>query len=256
MVYCSTGLELVTTPHHRQTCPGSRSTAQADTGHPRTFSRAQQEHRDASKDPLPAKTLALIAKVTRSINRGIGQTPLKDSFELELLHSSLPVEEKDPGYWYRHTDAARDITTLCCWWLLRGIENAAAKMKHVWRQTTSMANTTYFTLPIQKSDKTGICVSVAVTTAATRTIPTRFCPHCAMVRHEKRVRYFFPQNDTVPFMPKPDGSHPSTYRSSTELFNPLEQSYPDQALTVRASTDFPNTFAEFQVTVPHQTMQS
>lgn len=174
MVYCSTGLELVTTPHHRQTCPGSRSTAQADTGHPRTFSRAQQEHRDGSKDPLPAKTLALIAKVTRSINRGIGQTPLKDSFELELLHSSLPVEEKDPGYWYRHTDAARDITTLCCWWLLRGIENAAAKMKHVWRQTTSMANTTYFTLPIQKSDKTGICVSVAVTTAARRTIPTRF----------------------------------------------------------------------------------
>ena len=56
------------------------------------FSRAMQEHRDQCINPLPASTLALIAKVTRSINRGIGPTTLK-------------VHEKDPGVWYLHRDS-------------------------------------------------------------------------------------------------------------------------------------------------------
>ena len=88
------------------------------------FLRAQQEHRDNIDTPLSDRTLALITRVTRSINRGIGPTPLKDSFELELFHTPLPTDETDPGVWYLHTETARDITTLCCWWLLRGIEAA------------------------------------------------------------------------------------------------------------------------------------
>ena len=98
------------------------------------FSRAMQEHRDHCINPLPESTLALITRVTRSINRGIGPTTLKDSFELELFHTPLPVDERDPGVWYLHTETARDITTICCWWLLRGIEAAGAKCTHVWRQ--------------------------------------------------------------------------------------------------------------------------
>lgn len=82
------------------------------------FMRAQQEHRDQINEPLSERNLALIARVTRSINRGIGPTPLKDSFELELFHTDLPIDEADPGVWYLRTDAARDITTICCWWLL------------------------------------------------------------------------------------------------------------------------------------------
>ena len=123
------------------------------------FLRAQQEHRDNINEPLSDKTLALITRVIRSINRGIGPTPLKDSFEVELFHTPLPIDEADPGVWFLHTDAARDITTICCWWLLRGIEAAAAKMHHVWRQHTALATTTFFTLPIQKNDTTGMCVS-------------------------------------------------------------------------------------------------
>ena len=86
------------------------------------FLRAQQEHRDNINEPLSDKTLALITRVIRSINRGIGPTPLKNSFEVELFHTPLPTDEADPGVWFLHTDAARDITTICCWWLLRGIE--------------------------------------------------------------------------------------------------------------------------------------
>ena len=128
------------------------------------FSRAMQEHRDQCINPLPASTLALIAKVTRSINRGIGPTTLKDSFEPELFHTPLPVDEKDPGVWYLHTETARDITTICCWWLLRGIEAAGAKMHHVWRQATNTANTTYFTLPIFKKMIPQACASAEATT--------------------------------------------------------------------------------------------
>ena len=173
------------------------------------FSRAMQEHRDHCINPLPESTLALITRVTRSINRGIGPTTLKDSFELELFHTPLPVDERDPGVWYLHTETARDITTICCWWLLRGIEAAGAKMHHVWRQATSTANTTYFTLPIQKNDTTGMCVSRGHNCVCERNHTNPICPHCAMIRHEKRVRTLFPRSDTVPFIPEPDGSHPA-----------------------------------------------
>ena len=52
------------------------------------FSRAMQEHRDHCINPLPDSTLALITRVTRSINLGIGPTTFKDSFELELFHTT------------------------------------------------------------------------------------------------------------------------------------------------------------------------
>lgn len=60
------------------------------------FSRSQREHRDHSREPLPERTLALIAKVTRSINRGIGPTQLKDSFELELFSHSVTRGREGP----------------------------------------------------------------------------------------------------------------------------------------------------------------
>ena len=173
------------------------------------FLRAQQEHRDNINEPLSDKTLALITRVIRSINRGIGPTPLKDSFEVELFHTPLPTDEADPGVWFLHTDAARDITTICCWWLLRGIEAAAAKMHHVWRQHTALATTTFFTLPIQKNDTTGMCVSRGHNCICERQKKNPICPHCAMIRHEKRVRTLFPRNDTIAFIPEPEGTHPS-----------------------------------------------
>ena len=173
------------------------------------FLRAQQEHRDNINEPLSDKTLALITRVIRSINRGIGPTPLKDSFEIELFHTPLPTDEADPGVWFLHTDAARDITTICCWWLLRGIEAAAAKMHHVWRQHTALATTTFFTLPIQKNDTTGMCVSRGPNCICERQKKNPICPHCAMIRHEKRVRTLFPRNDTIAFIPEPEGTHPS-----------------------------------------------
>ena len=212
------------------------------------FSRAMQEHRDHCINPLPDSTLALITRVTRSINRGIGPTTFKDSFELELFHTPLPVDERDPGVWYLHTETARDITTICCWWLLRGIEAAGAKMHHVWRQATSTANTTYFTLPIQKNDTTGMCVSRGHNCVCERNHTNPICPHCAMIRHEKRVRTLFPRSDTVPFIPEPDGSHPAK-QTIIDIFrraisNTQAHNYRDPAQTAEGSTVSLNTCAE------------
>ena len=126
-----------------------------------------------------------------------------------MFHTPLPIDEADPGVWYLHTDAARDITAICCWWLLRGIEAAAAKMHHVWRQHTALATTTFFTLPIQKNDTTGMCVSRGHNCICERQKKNPICPHCAMIRREKRVRTLFPRNNTIPFIPEPEGTHPS-----------------------------------------------
>ena len=207
------------------------------------FSRAQQEHREVCGTEVPPKITALIAKITRSINRGIGPTAFKDSFELELFHSPLPSDEADPGVWYLHTDAARDITTICSWWLLRGIEAAGAKMRDVWRQATSIANTTYFTLPIQKNDTTGMCVSRGHNCVCERSHTNPVCPHCAMVRHEKRVRSLFPRSDTVPFIPEPDGSHPSK-ANIIQIFRRAIQSTGTQLLRPGPGGTQANRFSE------------
>ena len=254
LVYYGTCMGPTTDPHHRRTRT-SHIGASMKHGKYRSsknyFLRAQQEHRDNINESLSDKTLALITRVIRSINRGIGPTPLKDSFEVELFHTPLPTDEADPGVWFLHTDAARDITTICCWWLLRGIEAAAAKMHHVWRQHTALATTTFFTLPIQKNDTTGMCVSRGHNCICERQKKNPICPHCAMIRHEKRVRTLFPRNDTIAFIPEPEGTHPSKqtiiqiFRRA--IYNPQEQHSSDQDHKENKYRDSRSTSAEFPV---------
>lgn len=69
----------------------------------------------------------------------------------------------------------------------------------------------YLTLPIQKNDTAGMCVSRGRNRVCERDHSNPICPYCAMIRREKRLRYLLPQNDIVPFIPEPDGSHPSKY---------------------------------------------
>ena len=76
---------------------------------------------------------------------------------------------------------------------------------------TALATTTFFTLPIQKNDTTGMCVSREHNCICERQRTNPICPHCAMIRHEKRVRTLFPRNKTIPFIPEPDGTHPSKH---------------------------------------------
>ena len=93
------------------------------------FYKAAQVHREVLQQDLPPHLHLLMQKILRSITRGQGPTPFKDSFELELFHIPLPRSGLPRhGNWFTDRFASRDITIISCWWMLRGIEAAAAKL--------------------------------------------------------------------------------------------------------------------------------
>ena len=115
------------------------------------FSRAIQEHRSLTKANPSYFLQQLIKNTTRSIVRGMGPTPFKDSFEIELLCRICPYNlPTGQETWIEDPAAKIDATLICCWWLLRGIEAAAATTLHVWHQTTATEQTTFLTLPVRK----------------------------------------------------------------------------------------------------------
>ena len=97
------------------------------------FSRALQEHRQLTKQHPTPFVQSLIKNVIRSITRGTGPTAFKDSFEVELLNRAYDLNSlrREPEHWSEDPSHSRDATLICCWWLLRGIEAAAASTKHV-----------------------------------------------------------------------------------------------------------------------------
>ena len=124
------------------------------------FYKAVQVHREVLQQDLPTHLHLLMQKILRSITRGQGPTPFKDSFELELFHIPLPRSGLPRrGHWFTDRFASRDLTIISCWWMLRGIEAAAAKLHHIWYHETNLTKFAYFTLPVQKNDPTGQCVS-------------------------------------------------------------------------------------------------
>ena len=177
------------------------------------FSRALQEHRQMTKQHPTPFVQALIKNVIRSITRGAGPTAFKDSFEVELLNRSYDLNSlcREPTYWSEDPSHSRDATLICCWWLLRGIEAAAASTKHVWHQQTRDELTTFITLPVQKTDPTGACVSRGHSCLC-KTAPhlKALCPHHAVLRHLATLRKWFPtQMDLpvgMPLIPSPDGT--------------------------------------------------
>ncbi len=78
------------------------------------FYKAAQVHREALEQDLPPHLHSLMQKILRSIKRGQGPTPFKDSFELELFH--IPLSRQPgvirQGHWFTDTFAARDITII------------------------------------------------------------------------------------------------------------------------------------------------
>ena len=51
------------------------------------------------------------------------------------------------------------MTIICCWWMLRGIETAAARLADVWFETTAFGRMVLFTLPCHKTDTVGLCIT-------------------------------------------------------------------------------------------------
>ncbi len=124
------------------------------------FSQAKQEHREHTRRPVPEDIAMLIKRVERSITRGTGTQQFKDAFEVELM-GCLEFHDTPDTEWWLNPRRAREVTIICCWWMLRGIEMAAATVKDVWSQRSTEGHITFFTLPIQKNDMTGMCVARA-----------------------------------------------------------------------------------------------
>ena len=219
------------------------------------FSRALQEHRQLTKQHPTPFVQSLIKNVIRSITRGTGPTAFKDSFEVELLNRAYDLNSlrREPHHWSEDPSHSRDATLICCWWLLRGIEAAAASTKHVWHQNTRDENTTFITLPVQKNDTTGACVSRGHSCLC-RTAPhlRALCPHHAMIRHLATLRHWFPaQIDLptgMPLIPGPDGQTISC-RSSERPSRKPAPPWRDQTITPVLPTLLPSLWS----TVPHTT---
>ena len=176
------------------------------------FSRALQEHRNLTKNNPSFFIQQLIKNVQRSITRGMGPTPFKDSFEIELLCRICPYSfPTGQESWLDDPAAKIDATLICCWWLLRGIEAAAATNLHVWNQTTASEQTTFLTLPVQKTDTAGACVARGHSCICNSARHYhRICPHHAMTRHIDRMRRRFPDKfnlpQGMPLIPNADGN--------------------------------------------------
>ena len=128
---------------------------------PQVFSITRQQHIALVKQPLSMDIELLIKQTLRSIERGLGPPTLKDAFTVEDLASVTchPHSGPPPPHWIDDTYDCTLATIVCCWWMLRGIEVAAAKREHVWFETTPFGKMAFFTLPCHKTDTIGMCIT-------------------------------------------------------------------------------------------------
>ena len=121
---------LLPIPDYRWTCLSCRGITQERWLQiiQKLLQSGNARHRDHCINPLPDSTLALITRVTRSINQGIGPTTFKDSLELELFpyttacwrersRSVVPTHRNSQGHYRNLLLVAPE-----------GIEAAGAKM--------------------------------------------------------------------------------------------------------------------------------
>ena len=177
--------------------------------HKNYFYKAAQVHRETLGQDIPPDLHLLMQKILRSIKRGQGPTPFKDAFELELFHAPLQrrLDIIRSGDWFNDRFAARDITLIACWWMLRGIEAAAARFQHIWFHETNLTRFVYFTLPVQKNDPTGLCVTRGHPCTCKTGEPNALCPFHAMQRHMKRINHLFRNtpSEHLPLIPTDAG---------------------------------------------------
>ena len=178
------------------------------------LSQAKQEHREHTRRPVPEDIAMLIKRVERSITRGTGTQQFKDAFEVELL-GCLEFHDTPDTEWWLNPRRAREVTTICCWWMLRGIETAAATVKDVWSQRSTEGHITFFTLPIQKNDMTGMCVARAhrcICSLRRRNTqqfdPKILCPHHTIHRHLSFLQEHWPDDFSpdFPLFPSESGT--------------------------------------------------
>jgi len=178
------------------------------------FARAKEEHLKVFKKPVSVSVLKAIKDYTRSTERGIGPSKLKDSIPFEDIVGQLvevpPLQlPRDPEMciW------PAGMVCLGTWWLTRGIELAFAEVAHV---TVNENNKTVaWMLPASKRDpkalgetRTQACVCIKVPSKA------ELCPFCIMVENINFVKANFGGDELgsaglarMPLFPNSYGKH-------------------------------------------------
>ena len=102
------------------------------------------------------------ADLTHIAPRLVDPSTLKDAFIVEDLAATTDSSNTPPpaeDHWTEYLYDCVLVTIICCWWMLRGIEVAAARFSHVWFETTAFGRLAFFTLPCHKTDTVGMCVT-------------------------------------------------------------------------------------------------
>ena len=125
------------------------------------FHRARMEQIRRLEKPPDVATIDAMKRYARAVARGVGPLKLKDAIDMELVadHASFPpqpptIEEIAVG----HPNACvwpAGLFVLGSWWLTRGIEASAARVKHV-AFDQSAPYTVSWTLPASKSGRPGV----------------------------------------------------------------------------------------------------
>lgn len=110
------------------------------------FSAALKHHTLSFGEPSAAVRIA-VRDATRSIERGLGTSQLKDSFMVEDLRKVYNMEE------FCLYDKAFFMTLAGCWFMTREIELTAAEHRHI--RFDKKAKTVSWTLPMSKTDPGG-----------------------------------------------------------------------------------------------------
>ena len=108
------------------------------------------------------------------------------------------------------------MTLICCWWMLRGIEVAAARFSDVWFETTSFGRSAFFTLPCHKTDTIGMCITRSHPCTCSDNLAA-LCPYHALDTFIRRNhRPGTDRNDEYLFYGRRGG--PITHLETIEVF--------------------------------------
>ena len=117
------------------------------------FHRARVQHLRTLEQAPDAATLDAMKRYARAVARGVGPSKLKDALPLEMLTDITKPPEVDKVKALPQNACAwpAAMFILGSWWLTRGIEASAAKVKHIAFGSGSEW-TVSWTLPASKTD--------------------------------------------------------------------------------------------------------
>ena len=175
------------------------------------YNRAKEEHVKMTHQCVPPDIEKTIAQCLNSIERGIGPTQVKDGFPVEALRSAVNIHPNKlllDTRFMETMEARVDMVILGCWWMTREIELATTKAHHLWPEHRT--NSVFWTLPVQKNDASGGCIS-RPHRCCCKGQREPMCPFHAAERHMMRLEHAFPttqwEKEELPLFPDHEGRH-------------------------------------------------